>query len=214
MKKLLSALLVALSVLAAPAAKADGFKVGPIVGVNINKFSIDKTALKSDNRAGFTAGIQAEFTVPLIGIGADVALMYVNRSSETEVTGTELTELASSEDAITKAKYHYLAIPLHLKYKLSLPAINNVVAPYVFTGPNFAFRLSKEIYNDFQAKKYNMGWDFGLGVEVIKHLQIGACYTLGMNKSLTKYIPIVGTSEKAEISGKTSGWAVTAAYLF
>lgn len=201
MKKLLCGAIAALAILmAAPAAQAGNFKFGPKVGANINTMKIDNSVLSSDNRCGFHVGAAAQFTVPIIGIGADVSVLYTQRSTKfTDETGT-IEETS---------RYNYLSVPVHVMYKLSLPAVSHIIAPYVVTGPDFAFRLSKYIINDYQAKKYNVSWDFGLGLELIKHLQISATYSLGMNKAVS-YIDIHG----AEIKGNTNGWTVSAAWMF
>lgn len=208
MKKFITgALMICAMLTAAPAAQAGGFKVGPKVGLNVNKFSMDRSTFDGDNRCGFTFGANAQFTVPLLGVGADVSVMYARRNSE--IMNNNETE---------KTHYDYISVPVHLMYKLDLPAINQIIAPYVVTGPDFAFRVSKALLNDVRAKKCNVGWDFGIGVELIKHLQVSATYTLGMNKAI-KYasmVAIPGTSDfkQTDIKGNTNGWTITAAWMF
>ena len=57
---------------------------GPRVGMEVNKLhfnnNIGNDLKNSDNRAGFTAGLQVEFTVPVINLGFDASVMYVHRS--------------------------------------------------------------------------------------------------------------------------------------
>lgn len=219
MKKFLTgALMICAMLMAAPAAQAGGFKVGPKVGLNVNKFSMDKSTISSDNRCGFTAGIDAQFTVPLLGVGADVSVMYTRRNtqSSTPIFDAVTDEIVKHD--IEKTHYDYISVPVHLMYKLDLPAINKIIAPYVVTGPDFAFRISKNLLDDVQAKKCNVGWDFGIGVELIKHLQVSATYTLGINNAI-KYANIVGVPgaadfQKTEIKGNTNGWTITAAWMF
>lgn len=92
--------------------------------------------------------------------------------------------------------------------------MSNIITPYIFTGPSFAFKTGKSEIEDFvKAKKCDIAWNFGLGVELIKHLQIGASYGIG----LTKTLQMVGMTESgsaANIEGKNKYWTVTAAYLF
>lgn len=219
MKKFITgALMVCAMLMVAPAAQAGGFKVGPKVGLNVNKFSMDSSTLDSDNRCGFTAGIDAQFTVPLLGVGADISVMYTRRNTENRVPVFD----ADTEDIVKydaeKTHYDYISVPVHLMYKLDLPAINKIVAPYVVTGPDFAFRISKNLLDDVQAKKCNVGWDFGIGVELIKHLQVSATYTLGINNAV-KYASFVGVPgaadfQKTEIKGNTNGWTISAAWMF
>lgn len=178
------------------------FKIGPRIGLEVNSLRFDTSIFDSDNRAGFTGGLQAEFTVPLIGIGADVSVMYVHRTSQ----WMQDSQLSQS------AKSNYIEIPLNLKYKLTLPAISSIICPYVFTGPSFAFLASKKDITEFvEAKKCDIAWNFGLGIELIKHLQIGASYGMGLTKAL-QFVKMVNDS--AGIEGKNRYWTVTAAWLF
>lgn len=207
MKKTIARIVaVAAVVFSALTAQAGPFQIGPVVGVNVNTFSLNGDLLSANNRAGFTGGVMAKFTVPIINIGADLSAMYVRRGAQMEM------KMANNETTIGTVNYDYIAVPLHVRYDLSLPAISSFVVPYVFTGPNFAFRMGKSTMKDFKAKKYNVGWDFGLGVVLIKHLQINAGYCLNMNKALS-YAPSLDI-EGAGIKGSTSGWTITAGWLF
>lgn len=195
--------LMAVIAISALSASAGPFKFGPVVGVNINRFSTDSSELFSaDNCSGFTGGLMAKFNVPLIGVGVDLSVMYARRSAE----------IVKSDTEIEKANYDYIALPLHLRYDISLPVVGKFISPAIYTGPNFAFRCSKEILNDFKAAKCNIGWDFGVAITLIDHIQIAGAYTLGINKALN-YVPNVDV-EGADINGRTSGWTITAAYLF
>jgi len=64
--KTLLALIVLVAASAIPAAAQ--FRWGPRVGVEVNKMSLNTDVFNNDNRAGFTGGLQAEFTVPIVNI--------------------------------------------------------------------------------------------------------------------------------------------------
>lgn len=179
------------------------FKIGPRVGINVNSLHFNKEVFNKDNRTGFNAGIQAEFTIPMVGFGFDASVMYVKRNSEYMST--------LQNNAETKLHSDYIEIPVNLKYKIGLPVVGSIITPYIFTGPSFAFLTSKKVINDIQNKKCDIAWNFGLGVELIKHLQIGASYGLGMTKAL-QTVGVAG--ENAGIEGKNRYWTVTAAWLF
>ena len=195
--------LLAVALIAAFAMPATAqFKFGPRVGVAINQLHFNSKAIEdvisTENRAGFTGGLMAEFTAPVIGLGVDASLMYVRRSVET----------TDNEDM----KRDYFEIPINLKYKFSLPIAGNAVSPFLTTGPSFAFATSKEAIKDaYENKAVDVTWNFGLGVELIKHVQIAASYGFGISNSLTKY---VGINESKVDLGKTRCWTITAAYLF
>lgn len=210
MKRILAAAVVALVALVGMAPKADAqFKFGPKVGLCVNSMHFNEDLLDADNRAGFTAGVMAEFKVPVIGIGCDLSVLYVRRNTRF---------MAALEDG-TKAtgptlKADYLDIPLNLKYHLPLPAISKIFSPFLTTGPDFAFRLSNKTFNDvMHVRNFDFAWNFGFGVELFSHLQIAASYGLGLNKAL-EFVEPEGVQNTTEIQGKNRYWTVTASYLF
>lgn len=210
MKKLHRILAAAAIVLAsaAGAQASDIAKFGIKAGANINKLSMTRDAFASDNRVGFTGGVTALFTIPIVNVGADVSVMYVRRSSEVL---SPSTTAGINDPVTTKMFNNYLDVPVHLRYNLSLPAISSVFMPYIFTGPDFAFNLSKKIVNDYKNRDFDCIWDFGIGFRLVRHLEIGASYGIGMTKTL-KYLgqDINGNGS----TGRTNCWTVTAAWLF
>lgn len=219
MKKLILSVVVALG--ATLTASAFPIKIGPVVGVNINSVNINsgdfasivKDNLSSSNRCGITAGVMAKFTAPIINVGVDVSALYEYRSTEITVPG-------GTSD---KLHYNYIAVPIHVRYDVPMPVISQYFYPTVFTGPNLAFNVGNNIVKEFKANKCNIGWDFGVGVTLMKHLQVSAAYTLGISKAITSPLEKVvnkvsgleiPANKDAGIKGKTSGWTITAAYLF
>lgn len=184
------------------ASKAD-LRFGIKAGVDVTSLHFDESTFDSDNRAGFTAGLMGEFTVPVIGIGCDLSVMYVRRNARwmEENLGT-----------VEKNNRDYIEIPLNLKYKLSLAGIGKIIAPFVTTGPSVSFLTSKTRVNDFiKNKTCDFAWNFGFGVQLFNKLQVAASYGLGITKAV-KAIDSSVTS--ADIDGKNRYWTVTAAYLF
>lgn len=182
------------------------FRIGPRVGIAVNKLNFNKDVFDTNNRTGFTGGVEAEFMLPVLGLGVDASLMYVRRSAETDVLNENNTTVTANRNI------DYLDIPVYLKWKIGVPLIGSVVKPYVFTGPDFAFLLSsKNIFPGIESSKCDVSWNFGVGVELLKHVQVGASYGIGMNKA-AKATGVVGNA--ASIDGKTRCWTITAAYLF
>ena len=204
MKNLKRVLLVAIAIVAMSAtASAGGFRWGIKAGVALNSIHFDEKIVndiqETDNQAGFTGGLMCEFTIPVINLGLDASVMYMHRGTKVGDDGT-------------KVNRDYIEIPVNLKYKISLPVVNKVVTPYVFTGPSFAFMTGKTAINDFlEHKRCDIAWNFGLGFELFNHLQVGASYGLG----ITKALQYTGAEVNAAgIEGKNNYWTVTAAYLF
>ncbi len=128
--------------------------------------------------------------------------MYVRRSAE----------FMSQNEDVTAKNRDYIDIPINVKYKFSLPLVSKVLAPYVFTGPDFAFLTSGTGINEaWKSKKVDVAWNFGLGVELVSHLQVSASYGIGISKA-AEMIGVTGG--KQDIDGKNRYWTVTAAWLF
>ena len=202
MRKLTLIFAVVLLSLCSAMPAAAQFRFGIKAGVNVSNLHFDKSTFDSDNRAGFTGGVMAEFTVPLIGVGADLSAMYVRRDAK-----------FMEDNNITKNNRDYIEIPLNLKYKLSLPAISHIIAPFVTTGPSISFLTSRQAVSDvWKNKKASWAWNFGFGVQLVKKFQIAASYGIGLDKAME----FTGNSElvNSGIESKNRYWTVTAAYLF
>ncbi len=133
--------LLALIVLIAAAVPATAqFRWGPRAGVQVNKMSLDKDVFNNDNRAGFTGGLQAEFTVPIVNIGFDLSVMYCHRVSQSDpITNNSSADTDAALESGRLRNRDYIEIPLNFKYKLGLPVVGKIITPYVFTGPSVAF---------------------------------------------------------------------------
>ena len=184
------------------------FRIGPRLGTEVNSMRFDKSLFDNENRAGFTGGLQAEFMIPMVGFGFDASVMYVHRVNNATIdtngtNGTATTPQIKDKD--------YIEIPVNLKYKIGLPVIGKIITPYVFTGPSFAFLTSRKAINEaWKNKSTSVAWNFGFGVQLLGHLQVGASYGLGMTKAFEK----IGAVDGVDIQGKNRYWTVTAAYLF
>lgn len=204
MKKIYKLFIIAIVALSCSAgANAQMFRFGVKAGLNVNKLHISDPAdnFKSDNGCGFTGGLMVDFTVPIIGIGADISFMYSHMSGY--ITSEDKTSELFGEK-ISQSK-NFLEIPINLKYKIGLP----FVSPYILTGPSFAFNMGGSKIINTADVQYS--WNFGAGLEIVKHLQIQAYYSLGINNILKDFKV---AENPADIKLKNNYWTITAAYLF
>lgn len=178
------------------------FRFGIKAGFNTNSLKFNEDLWSSDNRVGFTGGAMIEFTAPIIGIGIEASAMYVRRTAK----------FFETNNISVSAHRDYIDVPVNLKWKINLPAVNHIIRPYLATGPAFAFLVGKnEAAEAFKNQKCDISWNFGFGVELFKHLQVGASYGIGMTKTL-ETLKVV--ENMPSIEGKNKYWTVTAAYLF
>ena len=148
-----------------------------------------------ENNVGYTVGVMADFHIPVIGLGFDASLMYSRMNSK------------SDGDNIGK---NFIELPINLKYKFSLPVVGSFLAPYLYTGPSFAFKLDKNTLEYVKTKTCQVAWNVGLGIELFKHLQVGASYGFGINNIVEKTMLMNPESTKV----KNNYWTISAAYLF
>lgn len=197
-------LLVALVAVGSASAQ---FRFGVKAGVNINKLHLSnfEKNFESDNGCGFTGGVMTEFTIPVIGLCFDASLMYSRMNSDVVKEG-----INGNESEVSSKAKNFFNIPINVKYKFGLPVVGNFVAPYLFTGPDFAFKLGGDD-DVFRTKTFQCAWNVGLGVELINHLQISGSYGFGMNNIAKE---VVGVNVSDKLKTKNNYWTVTAAWLF
>ena len=199
MKKVTGLVLIILMAFIAVPAKSQ-LKFGVKGGLNISSVHLNSDILKADNVTGFQIGPMIETTIPLIGVGLDAAILYSQKGMDVKSeTGTS-----------TNVKTDYIDVPVNLKWKFGLPIIKG----YQAAGPYIGFRVGGDkfweipgsVVGRVKAKNFSAGLNFGAGVELISHLQVGINYGLGLTDNYS--------AEKYDLNAKNRGWSVTAAILF
>ena len=199
MKKVTGLVLIILMAFIAVPAKSQ-LKFGVKGGLNISSVHLNSDILKADNVTGFQIGPMIETTIPLIGVGLDAAILYSQKGMDVKSeTGTS-----------TNVKTDYIDVPVNLKWKFGLPIIKG----YLAAGPYIGFRVGGDkfweipgsVVGQVKAKNFSAGLNFGSGVELISHLQVGINYGLGLTDNYS--------AEKYDLNAKNRGWSVTAAILF
>jgi hypothetical protein len=197
MKKKIIAFLCAMAFLAVAIPAQAQLRFGVKGGLNITSVHFDSDLLKSDNVTGFHIGPMIEATMPLLGFGFDAALLYSQKGMESSSSGVKTT-----------MKTSYIDVPVNLKWKFGLP----IVKAYLAAGPYASFRVGGDkIWNvlsdQLETKSFGAGLNFGAGVEVFNHLQVGFNYELGLTDNFS--------AEKLDLSSnKNRGWTISAAILF
>lgn len=180
-----------------------GIRFGVKAGVNLANASLSTEALDPSNFTGFQAGLITDFTLPIIGLGMDAALLYSQQGLKFDKN--LISELRLSDE--TK-KLSTLDIPVNLKYKFSLVGLMGV---YLNAGPYVSFRLDENLKDQYKTKSFGAGLNFGAGVELLNHLQIGANYKLGLTND---YSDFHLNLDALKGDGKVRVWSITAAYFF
>jgi hypothetical protein len=177
-------------------------KWGVKAGLNITKPSLSMDAIKTENQTGFFVGPMAEFTVPIVGVGADISLLYNNK-------GMTIQELATGQEY--NQTLHYIDIPINLKYTLGLGSIAGV---FVTTGPQFSFNIGSKKLNigDYTLRSSEFSWNVGLGAKLFSHLQIAYNYNIAIGK--TAEVDYMVGLDIVKKSLKNNTHQISLAYMF
>lgn len=210
------ALLLLLAGVFTSQADAKLINFGIKAGMNVNKLSFNKDFAKdlisNSNATGWEAGVMADLNLPIIGLGFDVSLMYARMNNSSQAYFVDNAD--PNDDYVFNGKNagrNFLMLPINVKYKFSIPAVSSFFAPFIFTGPDFAFKLDKNIVNSIKTKTCQVAWNVGLGIELVRHLQIAASYGFGISNIADK---IVDVNAQQNANVKNNYWTVTAAWLF
>ncbi len=178
-KRLFVALMLVITAVSASAQKSKYFAWGVEAGMNFNSLSFSRSDFDSSNRLGFFVGPKVRAKIPLLGFGADAALLYSLNSAK--VSGVSGGEVYAESKSLS-----YFEIPLNVRYDFDL----RILTLYLATGPQFNYCMSTdntlaELYGGDLAgySRSTWGWNIGAGVEVFSHLQIGLTYTIPISEN-------------------------------
>jgi len=189
--------------------QAQILKLGVKGGLNLSKLDteISESNLKETSK-GFFIGPMLEATVPVIGIGLDAAVMYSQRGAD-------------------KTKQQGIEIPLNLKYTIGA---GSTLGVYFAVGPDFFFNFKDVEWGIdgvvVDRKKTEVGINLGAGLKLLRHLQLGVNYQIGLTKKnvitpghTIEIIDEVGMPITEAFGGKMekarfNTWQISLAYTF
>lgn len=206
MKRIIT--LLVLAVVMTMTVQAQGIKFGVKGGLNITKMSISKDVFDSKNKAGFFVGPTLKLSLPM-GFGADIAALYDERSADVELE-TSSTVLPGENQSPTNEtiKQKSIQVPVNLRYNIGLSSVAGI---YLAVGPQFGFPVADKVFKtefgEYRLKDANLSVNFGAGLTLMGHLEVGFTYNLAAGKSGEF------TSIK-DIDTHNNAWQISAAYFF
>lgn len=198
------AVLTALFVTAPASAQV---KFGLKGGLNVTDMSLSQEVFDVENRAGFFVGPTLKVSLPISGLGVDIAALYDQRS-------------AKVKDADETLEQQSVQIPVNVRLGFG---VGSTVSAFVFAGPQFGFNVGKDEFNwknkenydeTFQLKKSNISVNVGLGVTLMSHLQVSANYNIACGKT-AEYDQSSSAKEAIKgIRARNNAWQIALAYYF
>ena len=208
MKKVIA--LVVLGAAMTLTTQAQGIKFGVKGGLNITKMSFSEDVFKSDNKTGFFVGPTLKLSLPM-GFGVDIAALYDERSADVS-GGLVKTEggndmlVYNTESETIKQKS--LQVPVNLRYNIGLGSMAGI---YLAAGPQFGFPVADKVFEtkvgEYRLKDANLSINFGAGLTLMGHLEVGFTYNLAAGKS--------GEFRNwDDVDTHNNAWQISAAYYF
>ena len=207
MKKNILSLAVIVAALAFAMPSQAQIKFGIKGGLNVDNINLKhaQANVSAKNRTGFFAGVTADVTIPLAGLGADIAVLYDNK-------------VVGISDGTTEANktLHCIDLPINAKYTIGF---SSLVSAYIATGPQFSWNVGDRswkpanINQDWELKKSEFSWNVGCGVTALSHVRVGYNYNIALGKT-AEITPLgIGTSAvKGKLKNNTHQISLT--YLF
>ena len=189
------------------AMQAQGVKVGVKGGLDIVNMSFDENVFKTDNKMGWFVGPVVKVSLPVGGLGFDIAALYDVKKYD--LTLQQKTETVSQRSVL---------VPVNARLNFGLGGAAGI---YVAAGPQFAFNVGddyKDIFKDdalqstFQLKKSNFSVNLGAGVYLSDHFEVGFAYNIAVGStadaSWKKGVDAISDESKPK------SWQISAAYFF
>ena len=200
MKKFLS-LVVLLSAMTM-AVQAQSVKFGVKGGLDIQDMKFDESVYKTENKLGWFAGPTLQVSLPIGGLGIDIAGLYNQKNYE--INGESI-------------KQQSILVPLNARLNLGF---GDAAGFYVAAGPQFTFNIGDDkfewkkdnVENTFQLKKSTFSVNLGAGIYFSDHLEIGFAYNIAVGST-------ADASWKSGVDAisddtKPKSWHISAVYYF
>lgn len=218
MKRIIT--LVVLAVAMAASVQAQGIKFGVKGGLDIQNMKFDESVFNTDNKLGWFVGPTLQISLPIGGLGVDIAGLYDQKT--TEINGKSI-------------KQKYILVPVNARLKFGLGSTAGI---YVAAGPQFAFNVGddlitwenvwqendveQKVNNTFQLKKSAFSINLGAGAYLSKHFEIGFAYNIALGSTADASLKAAWKaatdaafhSDEAKDDTKPKSWQISATYYF
>ena len=211
MKKILSLMVLAASLL--PLSEADAqVKLGVKGGWNVSSLKLNDDMFSADNKNGFFIGPMLKVSLPLTGLGFDIAALYDQKEAKVRYA----SDVASDDlSATADVKQKTIDIPVNLRYSVGLASMANV---FFFAGPQWAINVGDENFkwgsaSSYSLKKNTLSFNFGAGFTFLQHVQASVNYNVEASKSGKMELNRLD-KDNNWLKGRNHAWQVSLGYWF
>lgn len=203
MKKLFTLVLMTVALFTATTASAQ-VKFGVKGGLNVTDMHLNDEVFDKSNQAGWYIGPTIKVSLPVTGLGVDIAALYDYRSAK-------VTDPFNEE---VKVKQQSINVPVNLRYGIGLGSLASII---FHAGPQIGFNVGDKNFkwtdtSNYALKKSNFSFNVGLGVSVAKHLEVTGNYNIACGKTADAIQNVAGTAVKSH--SRNNSWQIGLAYYF
>ena len=188
----------------AMAVQAQNVKFGVKGGLDIQDMKFDNSVFNTDNKLGWFVGPTLQVSLPIGGLGVDIAGLY--NQKKYEVNGESI-------------KQQSILVPVNARLNLG---IGSTAGVYVAAGPQFSFNIGDDkfewkkdnVENTFQLKKSAFSVNLGAGIYFSDHLEIGFAYNIALGSTADATWGKATDPAALNDDTKPKSWQISAAYYF
>ena len=186
------------------AMQAQNVKFGVKGGLDIQNMKFDNSVFNTDNKLGWFVGPTLQVSLPIGGLGVDIAGLY--NQKKYEVNGESI-------------KQQSILVPVNARLNLG---IGSTAGLYVAAGPQFSFNIGDDkfewkkdnVENTFQLKKSAFSVNLGAGIYFSDHLEIGFAYNIALGSTADATWGKATDPAALNDDTKPKSWQISAAYYF
>ena len=185
-------------------AQAQGIKFGLKGGLDIVNLSFDKNVFDTSNKLGWFIGPSLKVSLPVPGLGVDIAALYDQKKSEV------------NNETITQKS---IIVPVNARFSFG---VGSAASIYLAAGPQFGFNVGDDefkwttngVENTFQLKKSAFSVNLGAGIYFSRNLEIGFAYNIALGSTADATWGKATDPKSLSDDTKPKSWHISAAYYF
>lgn len=212
MKRIITSAAIAIVMILSAAGAQAQIKFGLKGGLNVTDMSLSKKVFDADNQVGFFIGPTVKFSLPLMGLGIDVAALYDQRQAK--VKNELRLEQVYIEERSLDSKY--INVPINLRYGIGLGSLASL---NFYAGPQFGFNVGRKHQELADKKTWNLkssafSVNVGAGFTIASHFELSANYNIACGR--TGDVTFSDTVDKvfSKERGRANAWQIGLAYYF
>ncbi len=206
-----------------------GVRLGVNMANEIRDFGMEnvKKSFDSNNLTGFQAGVIYQANPSNSGLGLEIGALFCQKGGRVNIDSTSVA------NTVIKGykQVNYFEVPLNVRYRL---AFTDIIGAYASAGVYGGIAINRvtdvesklktlkkqsHSFNEF-TDRIDYGFNFGLGVELIKKIQIGFNWSEGLkkidaNKDFIEVLTTNGYTIKPNFEPKTKNrvFSVSLTYM-